>query len=201
MSGRRQLMIANGGTTLPYKRRVAYLESTGAQWIDTGVYPRDFLEFKSLVGIAVSSPTATTYWGENYGYWLGTADGMWTIGGGANFGSVTGDRQEVYFRCNAAELTSDAYHSEASVDSGAIYNRYGSSGRLSSNGTYYLFALNNFKPAHRMSARLYAQSLYGDGSLVRDFIPVLNWNDRPCLYDKVSKQLFYNQGTGEFNYA
>ena len=38
-------------------------------------------------------------------------------------------------------------------------------------------------------------------TLVRDYIPVLDANDRPCLFDKVSKTCFYNQGKGEFLYG
>jgi hypothetical protein len=37
--------------------------------------------------------------------------------------------------------------------------------------------------------------------LVADFIPVLDLNDTPCMYDKVSGELFYNKGTGEFLYG
>lgn len=28
--------------------------------------------------------------------------------------------------------------------------------------------------------------------------PVLDWSDHLCMYDKVSGELFYNAGTGEF---
>ena len=38
------------------------------------------------------------------------------------------------------------------------------------------------------------------GELVRDFIPVLDSNNVPCMYDKVTQQFFYNQGTGDFLY-
>ena len=49
--------------------------------------------------------------------------------------------------------------------------------------------------------RVYEFKVYDGEALVRDFIPVLDKNDVPCLYDKVSEELFYNQGTGEFLYA
>ena len=39
---------------------------------------------------------------------------------------------------------------------------------------------------------------YDDGVQHRQFIPVLDWNMKPCLYDKVSGELFYNAGTGDF---
>lgn len=34
-----------------------------------------------------------------------------------------------------------------------------------------------------------------------NLVPALDNNGRPCMYDTVSKQTFYNQGTGEFLYA
>ena len=37
--------------------------------------------------------------------------------------------------------------------------------------------------------------------LVRDMIPCLDENGRPCFYDVISKQPFYNQGTEEFKWS
>lgn len=39
------------------------------------------------------------------------------------------------------------------------------------------------------------------GTLLRDLIPVLDENNVACLYDKVSRNYFYNNGTGEFLYG
>ena len=36
------------------------------------------------------------------------------------------------------------------------------------------------------------------GVLVRDLIPVLDWSDVACMYDRVSGALFYNAGEGDF---
>ena len=49
--------------------------------------------------------------------------------------------------------------------------------------------------------RIYDLQIEVDNELVRDFIPVLDYNRKACMYDKVSGKLFYNQGTGSFNYA
>lgn len=49
--------------------------------------------------------------------------------------------------------------------------------------------------------KVYGCKVWQDSVLVRDFIPVLDWNNVPCMYDKVSGELFYNKGTGTFNYA
>lgn len=45
---------------------------------------------------------------------------------------------------------------------------------------------------------LYYCKIWDNNILVRNFIPCLDSNNRPCMYDTVSGQTFYNQGTGEF---
>lgn len=49
--------------------------------------------------------------------------------------------------------------------------------------------------------RVYYCKIWDNGTLIRDFIPVLDENSVPCLYDKVSETYFYNQGTGGFIYG
>lgn len=38
------------------------------------------------------------------------------------------------------------------------------------------------------------------GEVIRDFVPVLDANGTPCMFDKVSRQCFYNQGKDKFLY-
>ena len=50
--------------------------------------------------------------------------------------------------------------------------------------------------------KLYSFKTWNENDeLVLDLIPVLDNNNTPCMYDKVSQQFFYNQGTGEFGYG
>lgn len=48
--------------------------------------------------------------------------------------------------------------------------------------------------------KLYSFKLYNNTDLIRDYIPVIDPSGRPCLYDKVEKKCYYNQGSGEFLY-
>lgn len=48
---------------------------------------------------------------------------------------------------------------------------------------------------------MYYFKISESGNLIRDFIPVLDLSGRPAMYDVVSGQLFYNQGTGEFTWG
>lgn len=49
--------------------------------------------------------------------------------------------------------------------------------------------------------KIYYFKIFKNNELVFDGIPALDENNKPCMYDTVSKQTFYNQGTGEFLYA
>ena len=44
----------------------------------------------------------------------------------------------------------------------------------------------------------YIKTFDENGNLIVDLIPVLDKNDVPCMYDKVEKKFYYNQGTGDF---
>ena len=44
---------------------------------------------------------------------------------------------------------------------------------------------------------IYYFKIYDNDVLVRDFIPVLDSNKKPALYDKVEGKFYYNQGTEE----
>ena len=79
--------------------------------------------------------------------------------------------------------------------------------RLAFNNTFdgeyplYLFTINLAgATASIMRFKVHYFKVWENDTLVHDFIPVLDWNDVPCLYDKVSGELLYNQGTGQFLY-
>ena len=66
------------------------------------------------------------------------------------------------------------------------------------NKNIYLFKINNFDPIF-LSAKIKDFKIYKDNILVRDYIPTVEAeSQRPCLFDKVEKNCYYNQGTGEF---
>ena len=47
--------------------------------------------------------------------------------------------------------------------------------------------------------KLYKCTFYDkNGLLIRDYIPVIDSTETPCMFDKVEKKCYYNQGTGEF---
>ncbi len=55
-------------------------------------------------------------------------------------------------------------------------------------------------PYSRLSGtfRFFYFKIYDNDVLVRDFIPILDSNGTPCMYDKVQSEVYYNAGTGNF---
>jgi len=73
---------------------------------------------------------------------------------------------------------------------------------FSGTSNMYIFTVNTngtlFDP--KASMKLYYFKIYQNDVLVRNFEPALDESGVACLYDKVTKQYFYNSGTGTFNY-
>ena len=77
---------------------------------------------------------------------------------------------------------------------GVVYSYSTNTGNVSSN-----IHLLNRNGEYFALARIYNISFRtANNILVRDFIPVLDKDGVPCMYDKVTVQFFYNQGTGQF---
>jgi hypothetical protein len=71
--------------------------------------------------------------------------------------------------------------------------------------TMYLYGVNTdgqFDTTRNAYVRIYYFKIYNTSTydLVRDFVPCLDNNGVPCMYDKVSGQSFYNLGAGQFGY-
>jgi hypothetical protein len=66
----------------------------------------------------------------------------------------------------------------------------------------FLFGANNGGALKSYGgSRVYSNWIEVNGVLVRDLIPVLDWNDVPCMFDNVSEEFLYNKGTGQFSYG
>jgi hypothetical protein len=63
--------------------------------------------------------------------------------------------------------------------------------------TIFAVNSNNSVNAEKAKIRVYSCQIYDNGTLIRNYIPVLYYGT-PCLYDKVNKKYYYNAGTDEF---
>lgn len=69
--------------------------------------------------------------------------------------------------------------------------------------THYIFATNGVHQngTGRATMKLYRFSMQdGDGKVVLDLVPVLNTKNVPGMYDKINNQFYENQGDGTFGY-
>lgn len=49
--------------------------------------------------------------------------------------------------------------------------------------------------------KFYYLKIYEGETLVKDFIPVLDFNNKPCMYEKIGKTFHYNTGEDELTYG
>ena len=75
-----------------------------------------------------------------------------------------------------------------------IYNR----GNLISEFTEKSNKILNYNLVHLNETKTYYFKHYRGNKLINYLIPCLDTNNTPCMYDTVTGQTFYNQGTGEF---
>ena len=67
-------------------------------------------------------------------------------------------------------------------------------------GDLKLFYYIEMGPIFGAKSKISYFKLYHSDQLALDLIPVLDQNNIPCMYDKISDQFFYNQGSGTFGY-
>lgn len=187
----------SGGNKLPYKRRLAYLESTGTQIVDTG-----FINKKDT---AINLDVAWTYY----------QTGMFGVNGGDKSEVMLSrgglDRHLLGGAFNAPFPLNTRKNVIIDLTSGAMSMSFdGETVRtavpsfLASRGIY-LFACQastsaSVGPENRRW-KLWGFSHYTNGVLDMKLIPVMDYDDTPCLYDEVNDALIYNQGTGTFLYG
>ena len=171
---------------------VEYLEATGAQWMDTGItitatdnFTANYvvtLEKRSTRGLIGYSPASSGYWGI-------TATNKYELGGSGTI--LTGERDSVVF--------------ERMIDStGAQTHKLYVNGTLAGNktrataetGKFSLWAIAN--GSYKVSGKIYSFQMTLNGENVRNFVPVLDPDGIPAMFDQISKTLYYNSGTGSF---
>lgn len=174
------------------RTKLEYIESSGTQYIDTGLIMstnmRIEMQYK-LLAITV----AQCIIGESVAGWNYYAAGLSGIADryGIDYGSTA------IIRRNAATSDRvDTVVTNTSLQNGAYTDT--STNVLRNNGGTLCLLHNGSYPNDRASARIYYCKIYNNSTLVRDFIPVKDSDGIVCLFDKVSKQFFYNAGTGNF---
>ena len=184
------------GKRLPYDAEVEYLESTGTQWIDTGVSISD----ASLADVTWNVEAVSYNDGCMGAFGIGSYTSMYFnlyankfymrnmrsggVSGGGSFTGVSGFNT-VRFSGGNSYLNGTAVETEIPLDIKPVH-------------TMYLFAYNRSeKTTGFCKARVSSFIVKENGVLLCDFIPVRK-GAVGYLYDRVSGKLFGNAGTGDF---
>ena len=189
MSNFRRLLVAQ--RRLPYKEVLEYLESTGTQYIDTGLV----VKANTLADFTFQFTEIPS-----------TASGIFGTAAGAAASVMAYRSNSIWwFKITTKTEDLDKHHVVFSKDGncykdGISIATRGTFGRQQ-NYTMLLFAsLTDNNVIQYSSSKIFNFKFYEGDVLTRDYIPVLDWNDVPCMYDRVNNKLYYNQGTGEFSY-
>lgn len=195
------------GNDLPtgYKR-CKYLESSGKQYISTGIYGVNETDSFTLEYRLLSSNVAN---GE--ANFFGFDTGSLYYDYNARHGDKGGKAEVAWSAVvnTKAPLSIDDVHTVNLSANGVVTIDNTVIGKLSkasnpniSNQSHALFArFRNNIPRFYGVVKIYDFSFERNGSVIAKYIPAVRISDnKPGMYDIASKQFFVNKGTGEFGY-
>ena len=192
-------------------RPLEYLESTGTQYIDTGIKPNNNSRmvinfYADLNDKPVIAQVQTVYNGTNVSLGVAETSGNAQTAMLCYNGSTSNDIN--YARilktdisgAGTGKYTVDINKQNVTVTSsdGSTFSKSFNLNEYTSNLSLWLFAKNHPDTLAYGKCKIYSCKLYDNDSLVRDYIPALDCDNIPCMYDKVEGKCYYNQGTGEF---
>lgn len=209
MLDRRRMLIANskGGALPRGYTALAYLESTGTQYMITDITDitaTDELYIK--VATTTSGRDEQNYYGFDYSNHYFDLNGRhpsqqnrvqfaWGVGVTLNTSIVAtvGTTYEVTTKVESGNLNiyiDDIHQGSVSTTSYSANQKHALFGRAR-DSAIRLYA----------KAKIYAFKYWRNGDLIADFIPALDTQNTPCMYDAVSHNTYYNLGTGVFLYG
>ena len=189
------------GKRLPYDAEVEYLESTGTQWIDTGV--NGYLDFDYDIKFLIPTPVSPNYYNSFFGAWN-------SIGNEPRQYAFTNSAAQTFYCGNGQG--SQLNMSSCPQNKIAHFRKYGNTLQLNTikktvaysepyelDRTLFLFGTNRGTFINRAlsGTRIYSFELSLGGEMILDIISVRKDNVG-YMYDRVSGELFGNAGTGEF---
>ena len=182
---------------LPYTP-VAYLESTGTQWINTGVAP-DFAngdEIEIRYRSASYTGAQPCIFGSRE---TGVRNGLYALAAGLTVADGDG-YSSIPVNLPIGESTIKVNDSSVVVNGTA----YTMPRRVSCGLPIYLFTLNNYNTGIYGTYNgldIMEWTYRQNGSVAQHLVPALDDNGVPCMWDTVSNTAKYNAGTGFFDYA
>ena len=204
MLRRRGLMTQSLGDIPFGYKRCKFLKKSDTAYIDTGIIPDKRMDYDVVFDVE------STYKGSLYVF---GSDSSYNNGFNLanDFASADGIR--------ACKFSTSFYKTHIRLNSGVQYsvkiceNQFAVNSEVFSVGSglyvcaYSLILFGTNREGKAMvngtycrNLRIYSFTISKDGKKIMNLIPALDRNGTPCMYDTVSKQTFYNEGTGEFLY-
>ncbi len=188
-------------------QEVDYIESTGTQYIDTAYIPSNKTGLE-IVAIGISPSSFSL-----------SAGGTWFFGARAGylnraFGSYYNPSEKKFYYAFGDTMLSASYTTlyentkTIRVDATGLYVDEKQILKVSASAftapvSLILFGLNNNGTnISHTSYKVHCCKIWDNGTLVRDFIPCYRKSDgKVGMYDLVTDELYYNNGSGEFLYG
>lgn len=179
---------------------VEHLTSSGTQYIDTGIVAdqntQAYIHFKTVA----SGPD-----GGVFGARQARSSRQFCIVQSASTNKIRFD-----YAATSNELLTLSANTEYKFslgklvlnENGMIYSFGGAMTSFTTPGNIYLFGMNNNgAPAINNGTIVYRFTIRQSGIIIADFIPALDGDGIPCMYEAVSGTFKYNAGSGTFTYG
>lgn len=191
-----QMFVNTGSSTIISSGLVEleYIESTGTQYIDTGIKASKTLKVEADIDVSPASGWVMIlgdYTSGSYFSWWRQNTTIYAYYGSNNktLAELTGKRK--YISNNTNNIWS--------IDTSKITVTPNSSDFSKNGNNLYLFSVNNGGNYNKASMKLYSCKIYDNGTLVRDFIPAKRISDGKCgLWDKVNFKFYTDENGGNF---
>lgn len=186
---------------------VDYLQSSGTQWIEMGVAPNQNTKavlkikinnFNGMHGSSLIGSRTDTNSNDQFFTYLdvyGSTRFLFRMDGQAQAISWTGLTTDKIYT-----VTLSGTEIKAELEDGTtVFSKTFSVSDFESTVTMALF---KSKPLDRgFRGKIYSCKHYNGDKLIQDFVPCLDAEGVPCMFDLVSRKPFYNKGNGSFTWG
>lgn len=199
------------GSSLPYGYlQVEYIESTGTQYIDTGITPNltygfyiDFYFDGESVNVKLlgsSKRNGGYYGGVSFGNYQSTDGGQatWFASGTPGYGNVQFLNPRLVSNQHMNCYCINNIYKTSNEETTYNFNKHGLNNIY---GNIYLFAINSDAGVNITGSNLkiYEYKAYKNSEVIQDLIPCYRESDGVAgMYDIIKGEFFTNQGTGTF---
>ena len=213
MNRRRLMALKKSGSSVGLPEgytAVDYLQSSGTQWIEMGVAPNQ--NTKAVLKIIINNFNAdygTSLIGSRTG---ANSDDQFTTYLDIPVGSSTrflfrmdGQTESISWKGLTTDkiytVTLSGTEMKAELEDGTtVFSTTFSVSDFTSTLTMALFRAKNVAGDY-FQGRIYSCKHYNGNELIQDFVPCLDTNGVPCMFDLVSRKPFYNKGSGSFTWG